>query len=105
MKQLTTAHRQPPKGDGMRPRLKELRLAHGLSQDELSALTGLRQATISRVERGGEPAASTVKTLAEFFKVPGPYLMGLDLPTGKVEKKEKTDPQSVGVAEEAAAAM
>jgi transcriptional regulator with XRE-family HTH domain len=65
-------------------RLKELRLAHGLSQDDLSALTGLTQATISRIERGGSPPRPrSVRTLAEFFKVPGPYLMGLDAPEGK----------------------
>ena len=61
-------------------RLRELRKAHGLSQDELAALTGLRQATLSRVERGGDPAPRTVKILAEFYDVPRPYLMGLDLP-------------------------
>jgi transcriptional regulator with XRE-family HTH domain len=80
----------------MPSRLKELRRAHGLSQDELAALTGLRQATLSRVERGGDPAPRTVKVLAEFFGVPRPYLMGLDVP-----KAEEAEPRA-REAEEAA---
>lgn len=78
-------------------RLKELRLAHGLSQDDLSALTGLTQATISRIERGGSPPRPrSVRTLAAFFGVPGPYLMGLGVPG-----VEKAEPRRVEAAEAA----
>jgi transcriptional regulator with XRE-family HTH domain len=74
-----------------------------MSQDELAEATGLWQGTISRMENGWSPAASTVKKLSEYFDVPGEWLMGLDVPARNGEKD--TEPQSVGVAEETAAVM
>ena len=76
-------------------RLRELRKAHGLSQDELAALTGLRQATLSRVERGGDPAPRTVKILAQFYNVPRPYLMGVELPETEKAKPRRVEAEEV----------
>jgi transcriptional regulator with XRE-family HTH domain len=92
-------HRIPRERKTAMPnRLRELRLAHGLSQEDLSARTGMTQATISRIERGGSPPRPrSVRTLAGFFGVPGPYLMGLDVP-----KAEEAEPRAREAAKEAA---
>jgi transcriptional regulator with XRE-family HTH domain len=65
-------------------RLRELRRARGLSQDELATVTGLWQGTISRMETGHTPAPSTIRKLTEYFQVPGEWLMGLDVPSGGI---------------------
>jgi len=44
---------------------RDARVAHGLSQRELSDRSGVRQADISRIERGaGNPTESTLQRLA-----------------------------------------
>jgi len=44
---------------------RDARVARGLSQRELSDLSGVRQADISRIERGaGNPTESTLQRLA-----------------------------------------
>lgn len=46
--------------------IKEKRVAAGLSQTELGRLTGLNQATISRIERGRqEPSLSQLQRIAD----------------------------------------
>ncbi len=81
-------------------RLRELRRARGLSQDELATATGLWQGTISRMETGHTPAPSTVRKLTEYFQVPGEWLMGLDVPN------YTPDPRNTEAAvKEAAASM
>jgi repressor LexA len=59
-------------------RLKELRLEKGLTQEELSKLSGISFPTISRYENGirNEPKRSILKTLANFFGVTMDYLSG-----------------------------
>lgn len=48
------------------PSLRQLRLAKGLSQKRLATLTGLRQATLSALERGtSNPHAATMALLAQ----------------------------------------
>jgi transcriptional regulator with XRE-family HTH domain len=79
---------QLPKEEAVKNRLKELRLAHGLSQDDLATEARIRQATISRIEQGGDPSPRTVRVLSKFFGVPGTFLMGLDVPTEAVREKE-----------------
>lgn len=69
-------------------RLKELRRARGLSQDDLAEKVGMRQATISRIERGDPPAPRTVRKLSEFFGVSGEWLVGLEIPAEAVREKE-----------------
>lgn len=70
-------------------RIRQLRKANALTQDELHRRTGLSQRTISLVERGQEPAPRTVRILSEFFGVPGTYLMGLNVPAEVGREKEK----------------
>jgi XRE family transcriptional regulator, regulator of sulfur utilization len=44
---------------------RDARVAHGMSQRELSEASGVRQADISRIERGaGNPTESTLQRLA-----------------------------------------
>lgn len=59
-------------------RLKELRDERGLTQEELSAKTGVSFPTISRYEKGhrDEPKLSILKALANFFNVSIDYLVG-----------------------------
>lgn len=54
----------------MRNRLKELRKASGLTQEQLGALSGLDQATVSKYERGGgNPTLETLELLARALSV------------------------------------
>jgi len=59
-------------------RLKELRLEKGLTQEELSKLSGVSFPTISRYENGKrtEPKRSILQTFANFFDVTMDYLAG-----------------------------
>lgn len=60
-------------------RVKKLRLDRGLSQIDLSKLTGLRQATISAIETGTHaPTLNTVELIAKALKSSASSL----LPTG-----------------------
>jgi len=59
-------------------RMKELRKERGLTQDELSKLSGISFPTISRYENGqrDEPKLTILKTLANYFDVTIDYLVG-----------------------------
>jgi transcriptional regulator with XRE-family HTH domain len=59
-------------------RLKELRKERGLTQGELSKLSGISFPTISRYEGGkrDEPKLTILKTLANYFDVTIDYLAG-----------------------------
>lgn len=59
-------------------RLKELRKERGLTQEELSKLSGVSFPTISRYENGlrDEPKLTILKTLANYFDVTIDYLVG-----------------------------
>ena len=60
-------------------RIKELRTQKGLSQMELSKLTGISQSAIAKWELGKtEPTASAIITLAHFFQETTDYLLGLE---------------------------
>lgn len=60
-------------------RLKELRQAKGLSQMQLSTLTGISQSAIAKWElEKCEPAASALVTLSQFFNESVDYLLGLE---------------------------
>ena len=57
-------------------RLKELRVEHMLSQEELHQKSGVARDTISRLERGaGEAQYKTIRRLADAFGVPYRELM------------------------------
>ncbi|OPZ33898.1 MAG: HTH-type transcriptional regulator ImmR [Tenericutes bacterium ADurb.BinA124] len=60
-------------------RLIELREIRGLSQRAVAQRLGISNGTISRLESGQRiPNATTVKQLAEFYRVSTDYLMGVD---------------------------
>ncbi len=59
-------------------RLKELRLEHGLTQQKIAELLGLRQQSYARYECGsGEPSLRTLVEIAKLFGVSTDYLLGL----------------------------
>ncbi len=60
-------------------RLKRARLRAAMTQDELTAASGIPKATISRIENGlnAEPRVSTIRKLAAALSVdPGWILVG-----------------------------
>jgi len=59
-------------------RLKELRLEKGITQEELSGITGVSFPTISRYKNGhrDEPGLSVLKKFANYFDVSIDYLSG-----------------------------
>jgi len=64
--------------DKFSKRLKELRKERGLTQEDLSKLSGVSFPTISRYENGqrDEPKLTILKTLANYFDVTLDYLVG-----------------------------
>lgn len=62
----------------VKDRLKELRLAAGLTQQKLADKTGISQSSIARWELGeSEPTASAIVVLAKFFGETSDYILGL----------------------------
>jgi transcriptional regulator with XRE-family HTH domain len=60
--------------------LRHIREQQGLSQDQLSELSGVAQHNISKIERGlQKPTAKTLGKLAKALGVEEPSLLGLDL--------------------------
>lgn len=58
-------------------RIKQLRLAHGLSQKKLAMETALTEQAIQRYEYGErKPAYDVLIALADFFDVSIDYLVG-----------------------------
>lgn len=64
----------------MAERIKELRLAAGLTQEELGIKLGLQKSAIAKYENGRVEniKQSTIQSLAELFKVRPSYIMGWD---------------------------
>ena len=70
-------------------RIKELRKAHGLKQNELAAMLHVAQGTISGYENGKyEPDASTLTKLAEIFGVTVGSIIGAEEPAPNEEADE-----------------
>ena len=60
-------------------RLKELRLEKGISQMELSKITGISQSAIAKWELcKTEPTASALITLSKYFGESVDYLLGIE---------------------------
>ena len=60
-------------------RFKELRINTGVTQTELSACLGITKATVSYYESGKRmPSNKMIKKIANYFKVPIDYLLGMD---------------------------
>lgn len=62
------------------PRLREWRERRALTQRELGARAGLRQATVWQLEAGGEARPTTVRKLARALRVPIADLLSTDAP-------------------------
>lgn len=60
----------------MENRIKELRKEHNLTLKELGAELNIRDNTLSRYENGRTPNQEILKKIADYFKVPVPYLQG-----------------------------
>ena len=59
-------------------RLKELRMAHEMSQMQLARAVGISQSAIAKWELGKtEPTASAIILLAGFFDESTDYLLGV----------------------------
>ncbi len=58
------------------PRLKDLRLRAGLTQEELAKEAGVTQTTVARIERDAvQPEVTTIRKLAQALgKTPGDLL-------------------------------
>lgn len=62
----------------MGERLKELRMAHEMSQMQLARAVGISQSAIAKWELGKtEPTASAIILLADFFGETTDYLLGV----------------------------
>lgn len=73
-------------------RLKELRIEKGLTQDQLSAKTGLSHGCIAMLElEKRAPTASTISILADFFECSTDYLLGRSDDFGNVTVYQQTD--------------
>lgn len=58
--------------------VRELRLARGLTQEDLEGLTGLKRSYISDMERGGRnPTVKAIQRLAEALEVEPAELLRL----------------------------
>ena len=72
-------------------RIRALRTAKGLTQEELGKLRGVKKAAVQKYENGSVEnlKRATVLKLAEIFDVSPSYLMGFDeIETAKSEKLE-----------------
>jgi len=74
--------------------LKQQRIAHGFTQEELGKMVGLQKAAIYKYENGLliNPKRSLIKKLADIFNVSPAYMMGIE-----DEEKENyfTDPETI----------
>ena len=60
-------------------RFKELRVNMGVTQTEVSRYLGITKATVSYYESGKRvPSHLMIKKIANYFKVPVDYLLGMD---------------------------
>lgn len=74
----------------LREKLKELREAAGLTQEELASRLGVSRKSINRYEQGKMPDAYVLQKLALFFNVSADYLLGSKAYRNSLkERKEK----------------
>ena len=71
--------------------LRQLRLEHNLTQDELATKLGISKSTVSMYENGNrEPDFETMETIANFFNVDMDFLLGrTDCPTKTTNASQK----------------
>ena len=71
-------------------RLKELRLQHGFTQEELGTLLGVTGANCTRYEKGlAQPKITTLIKIAQIFGVSVDYLLGIDEMVAETEEGRK----------------
>lgn len=59
-------------------RLKELRLEHGMTQQQLAKQLSIQQQSYARYEKGtGEPSLQTLIKMTAIFAVTADYLLGI----------------------------
>ena len=64
-------------------RVRELREAEGLVQEELAAIIGVSRSTIAGIETGGDRGGIvTMVAIADHYKVPLDWLLGRQVPPG-----------------------
>lgn len=57
-------------------RLKELRSAHGQSQEQLAQLVGVKRSAVANWEQGGEVTLENLKRLCAIYRVSMDYMIG-----------------------------
>jgi transcriptional regulator with XRE-family HTH domain len=77
----------------MGERIKELRIANKLTQEELGNILGVKKAAIQKYESGkvANIKRTKIKLLAETLGVTPPYLMGFENGDNPVKKITKND--------------
>ena len=60
----------------MKDRIKKLRCDNGLNQSELASIMGIKQSSLSLIERGiNNPTVSQIELLSRYFGVSTDYLI------------------------------
>lgn len=78
--------------------LKQQRIAHGMTQEELGRQVGLQKAAIYKYENGllVNPKRSLIEKLAEVFNVSPAFMMGIE---DEEKKAYYTDPETAKLAQ------
>ena len=64
-------------------RVRDLRRAEGIGQEELAAIVGVSRSTIAGIETGGDRGGiETMIAIADHYKVPMDWLLGRHVPSG-----------------------
>ena len=81
--------------------LKQQRIAHGMTQEELGKLVGLQKAAIYKYENGLliNPKRSLIEKLAQVFSVSPAFMMGIE---DKEVEQYYLDPETAQLAQAAA---
>lgn len=74
--------------DSFGKKIRELRLAAGLSQEKLADQLGIAGKTLQRYEKGLRPDTYGLAKLASFFNVSADYLLGLNGYEQQVQERE-----------------
>lgn len=70
-------------------RMKELRIAKGVTQEELAKVLNVKKAAISKYENGRvDPSINVLKLAAKYFDVPVDYIIGND-PASTEDKRKR----------------
>lgn len=86
----------------MAERIKELRLAAGLTQEELGEKLGLQKSAIAKYENGRVEniKRSTIQAMADLFGVRPSYILGFDDEEDEPDQGYYLDPEAAEIAQE-----